>query len=179
MIVSLATMTLGYPGAAKFLICFSLASLFIEYFWLAVVYEQFPILKRADVTRAKLHSERQEEARRHQLALSAKATNGTRGFFNLFSIVTRRCAEVKAAVGDDIAMWKEFANMPVSLSKSSEWLATGRQRLMAYSLFGPITDLANEFALWSVKRSISSLSILTLWARRCGRGALQDVGGIL
>lgn len=118
MIVSLATMTLGYPGAAKFLICFSLASLFIEYFWLAVVYEQFPILKRADITRAKLHSERQEQARRHQLAISAKATNGTTGLSsNLFSIVTRRCAEVKAAVGDDIAMWREFANMPVSLSK--------------------------------------------------------------
>jgi hypothetical protein len=121
-------MTLGYPGAAKFLICFSLASLFIEYFWLAVVYEQFPILKRADVTRAKLHSERiQEQARRHRLALSAKATNGTRGSSNLFSVVTRRCAEVKAAVGDDIAIWREFANMPVSVSKSSEWLATGRQ----------------------------------------------------
>jgi hypothetical protein len=93
MVVSGFTMTLGHPGAAKALIVIVVACGLLEYFWIQVVYDRFPILREDEMRRGKgkiALSEDDDQEDRHVPKTSAWK--------------------------DEIAIWREFASMPIFFS---------------------------------------------------------------
>lgn len=95
MVVSCFTMTLGYPGAARALILIVLSFGALEYFWIQVVYNRFPILHQDQVPNF---------ASKSQIMTGDETDPAGE-------------SQIRSGWRDEITIWREFVKMPIIFSK--------------------------------------------------------------
>lgn len=113
MILSILTASLGYVGAAKACVVIALTSMVIEYFWIQVVYDRFPVLQ-LDEERRKAALSRAHKPEEHKGLLGSKLAD---------SPDEDESVEKAQGLIENLKLeyetWMEFAAMPIFLSAIS------------------------------------------------------------
>ena len=101
MVVAVLTYFLTYSQSTVFLIVFASISWLMEFYWLQVVYNTFPVLR--------IDEERRQEARARTMAANYDGELETQS--------ERSQEETSKGLKREWRTWKGFLSMPVSLSE--------------------------------------------------------------